>query len=132
MSEKEITEVLERLRQRLPEKPDWIAIVSVDGLYLAGTSVIDNLDTKNFVAAYTVGLEANVSRLTSFSQVGDFAFNISAGERGFLLVFLLEPDKYLMTMKFSNKTSFYALSVLDKALPNALKDLQITLRENPL
>jgi predicted regulator of Ras-like GTPase activity (Roadblock/LC7/MglB family) len=125
MNETKISEALEQLRERLPERPDWIALVNIDGLFIAGTNLLPD---KNRASALSAALEALNDRAASELGLGRSSFNIVGGRSGLLLLLVFETE-YLVSMKFGDKTSFSALSILAKSLPGTLHELAALVKE---
>jgi hypothetical protein len=134
MSEQEIMNVLERLLQHLPEKPDWIVLVTVDGEYVAGTNFAPMQkelgEHGNRVPPLTAALNSFVFRMNSELRLGDSVFTLSFGSLGLLWIMPLDDD-YVLAMKFAKETSFSSLASVANSLPNMLKELSNMLRENP-
>jgi hypothetical protein len=134
MSENEITAALEHLRQRLTVKPDWIALVTVDGEYMAGTNSVPlpqaNHGRENRVPPLTAALNSFIERMNSELSLGDSVFTLSFGSLGLLWTMPLD-DEYVLSMKFAKETSFSNLVTVANSLPNTLKELSTMLKENP-
>jgi pyroglutamyl-peptidase len=128
-----LSNVLKRLEQNLPEKPDWIVLSSVDGLEIGGVNIIPPSspyyhEERSFTPILA-GFVSFIERVDSELELGLPNFIVISGDSGLALLLPIH-DEYILGMKFGKGTNYTTLATIGNSLPNMLEELKKTLR-NP-
>jgi pyroglutamyl-peptidase len=125
-----VADVLERLRQRLPEKPDWIAVTTTDGELIEGTQLTprQHYGEENRLGPIVAAFSSLTDRVHEELLSGTSSCTYSVGNSGILLVWSLESD-FIFTLKFDQEKSVSQISKHESVLENEIKSLEELLRK---
>jgi predicted regulator of Ras-like GTPase activity (Roadblock/LC7/MglB family) len=132
MDTKEMSGILDRLAYHLPEMPEWIALISVDGLRIGGINFSPQsqgkVDKEDRVSILTNALNSLSSRLTNELKLGSYNLIVSSGSSGLLLMHSVY-DYFLLAIKFGKEIDYATLAKIADSLPLALEELSARLRK---
>jgi pyroglutamyl-peptidase len=109
------SEILKRLEEKLPERPDWIVLSSTDGFLMGGVNVDTSHEERN-PSPYLTGMYSISERVSDALNLGAINFLVNSSSKGLVLVVPLHDD-YFLGLKFGKEIEYARLAEVGNSLP---------------
>jgi len=128
----QISEALERLRERLPEQPNWIALITIDGELIAGTKLTPTIAYREEerIGPIVNAFASLAERVHEELKLGKISSIYSVGKSGILLIRPLESN-FIVALEYGLEQTVSQVSNSEFVFQNELKKLEELLGENP-
>lgn len=117
-----VDEALANVYEKLVTKPDWIVLVSHDGVFVGHYKF--DLENDKISDMLVTLYNCNQAILTyTGSKNRDINFAVGGYNDSSIAIFVIGEARFILGMSFSHQITFSELSILEKGLPTALLPL---------
>jgi predicted regulator of Ras-like GTPase activity (Roadblock/LC7/MglB family) len=120
-------DILKHFERRLPEKPDWVVLVTDDFRTVAS----GNVDTSHEERDPTVFISSQLSlaeHIIPELRIGQFKFSLISGNKGLFITIPIHDD-FFLGVKFNKQLEISSLGSLGHGLSAALEELSFKLKD---
>lgn len=121
VQQSDMKKALHLVWEQFIEKPEWLVLATVEGLYLAHVAAPDMIIELERIAALAAAAAGHHERRAMEYQLGRLRYGLTFAEHGFVIAAFVAED-WVLSLKF-NTTSTIVLANTLQRLPAAYRPL---------